>query len=218
MLVKRKAFEKGLIDEARLESLSDQEAIQLIFLPGFSTAAEISDVSGRGVGMDAVRSAVERVHGTVELRSKPGAGTELRLTLPTSMAVTSVMMVTTAAQSFGVPMDLVVETVRVASSDIRAFKQQKATFLRGKVVPLFDLNGLLRLPAAQEVNDEGEFAVLVVRLHGENVGLVVDDFHETLDIILKPLEGPIADLPGYSGTALLGNGSVLMVLDPKNLF
>jgi two-component system, chemotaxis family, sensor kinase CheA len=216
-VVKRKAFEKGLIDEEKLEGLSDADAVQLIFLPGFSTAAEISDVSGRGVGMDAVRSAVGKVNGEVHFHSDKGSGTVMRITLPLSMAVTTVMMVETRGQSFGVPMDLVVETVRVAASDVRGFKRQKTVSLRGHVVPLLDLNHLLGIPEEQARNDDGELAVLVVRLQGGNVGLVVDDFHETLDIILKPLDGPLASLRGYSGTALLGNGAVLMVLDPKEL-
>lgn len=215
--VKRKAFEKGLIDEARLESLTDAEAVQLVFLPGFSTAEEVSDLSGRGVGMDAVRSAVERVNGTVQFDSRIGIGSELRITLPMSMAVTNVMMVTSGGQSFGVPMDHVVETVRVPAREVRMFKQQRATYLRGRVVPLFALNGLLRIPDEQLQDDDDQLAVLVIRHRGDNVGLMVDDFHETLDIILKPLEGPLAELPGYSGTALLGNGSVLMVLNPKEL-
>jgi two-component system chemotaxis sensor kinase CheA len=111
--VRAKAVERGLIPEDRASSLSEQEAQQLIFLPGFSTADTISDLSGRGVGMDVVRSAVERINGTVTLESERGKGTTLRLALPLSMAVTNVMMIETGERRFGVPMDLIVETVRV---------------------------------------------------------------------------------------------------------
>jgi two-component system chemotaxis sensor kinase CheA len=217
-LIKRKAYEKGIIDEATLERITDQEAINLVFGAGFSTAEIISDLSGRGVGMDVVRSAIDKVGGTVQLSSAPGKGTTLRLSLPLSMAVTNVMIVESRGQIFGVPMDRVVETVRLPSADIRTIKRQKTTVLRNRIVPLVSLNHLLAVPAEPLANADGEFAALVVRIGGEQVGLLVDDFREVVDVILKPLPGELAKLNAYAGTALLGDGSVLMVLNPKELF
>lgn len=217
-IIKRKAYEKGMIDEATLERISDQEAINLVFAAGFSTAETISDLSGRGVGMDVVRNAIDKVGGTVTLTSEVGKGTTLRLSLPLSMAVTNVMIIESDRQIFGVPMDRVVETVRLPRADIRTIKRQKATVLRGSVVPLMSLNDLLAVPAEPLANAQDEFAALVVRVGREQVGLLVDEFREVVDVILKPLPGELGKLSCYAGTALMGDGSVLMVLNPKELF
>lgn len=215
--VRRKAIERGLIPGDRADALSAHETAQLVFLPGFSTADAISDLSGRGVGMDVVRSAVERINGSVELHTEAGRGTTIRLSLPLSMAVTNVMMIEAAGRRFGLPMDLIVETVRVPAGDIHHFKQAQTVVLRGRIVPLRGLGDLLALDAPPRPNADGELAVLVVRLGGEPVGLVVDEFHGTSDIILKPLEGVLAGITGFAGTALMGDGSVLMILNPKEL-
>ena len=216
-VIKRKAYEKGLIDETSLEHLSDQEAVNMVFASGFSTMEVVSDLSGRGVGMDVVRTAVEKVNGTVVLESEKGRGTRLRLSLPLSMAVTNVMIVESDGQTFGIPMDSVVETVRVPRSAIRTIKNSQATVLRGRIVPLKSINSLLEIDAPPKANAEDELAVLVVRLGDESVGLLVDDFHETVDIILKPMTGMLAGLSAYSGSALMGDGSVLMVLNVKEI-
>ena len=216
-VIKNKAYEKGLIDEATLERISDQDAVNLVFAAGFSTADVISDLSGRGVGMDVVRSAVEKVKGTVGIESEKGKGTRLFLSLPLSMAVTNVMIIESSQQIFGVPMDLVVETVRVPRMQMRTIKQKQTTVLRGRIVPLLSLNDLLAKNEPQLPNEDDEFATLIVRIHGEHVGILVDDFRETADIILKPMIGILGGLPGYSGTALLGDGSVLMILNPQEL-
>ncbi len=216
-VIKRKAYGKGLIDEIELERITDQEAINLVFLAGFSTVDVVSDLSGRGVGMDVVRSAVERVNGTVSLTSDKGAGTRLRLSLPLSMAVTNVMIIESNHQIFGVPMDMVVETVRIPRSLIHAIKNHQTAVLRGQIVPLRSLNEILATGQAQIANDEDELATLVVRIKGENVGILVDEFREVVDVILKPMSGILGELPGYTGSALLGDGSVLMVLNLKEL-
>jgi two-component system chemotaxis sensor kinase CheA len=216
-VVKLKAYEKGLIDESALERLSDQEAVNLVFASGFSTADVVSDLSGRGVGMDAVRTAIEKVNGSVTLHSEKGKGTRIRLSLPLSMAVTNVMIVESDGQVFGVPMGSVVETVRVPRLALRTIKKSLATVLRGRIVPLKSINTLLGLSAPPKPNDQDELAVLVVRLGTESIGLLVDDFRETADIILKPMTGVLAGLSAYSGSALMGDGSVLMVLNVKEM-
>ncbi len=215
--VRAKAVERELVTAQRAGAMTDHEAVQLIFLPGFSTAEAISDLSGRGVGMDVVRSAVERINGTVDLGSVRGQGTRLRLTLPLSMAVTNVMMIESGGCRFGVPMDAIVETVRVNAEDIHRFKQAMTAVLRGRVVPLRPLNELLSIGVPARLNGDGEHAVLVIRVGVETVGLLVDEFHGTSDIILKPLEGVLAGITGFAGTALMGDGSVLMILNPKEL-
>jgi two-component system chemotaxis sensor kinase CheA len=217
MVIKRKAYEKGLIDEAALERIDDQEAVNLIFAAGLSTAAVVSDLSGRGVGMDVVRSAVDKMNGTVMVNSELGKGTKIRISLPLSMAVTQVMIVESDQQLFGIPLDHVIETVRVAKTAIRFIKQSMTAVLRGRVVPLKAINGLLGISAHAKANADEEFAVLLVQVGGEVLGLVVDSFRETIGVIQKPLGGFLSGLSAYSGSALMGDGSVLMILNIREL-
>ncbi len=217
--IKASAIAKGILDAERAARLSDQEAVNLVFYPGFSTAAKVSDLSGRGVGMDVVVTAVEKAGGTVTVTSRTGEGTTVRLSLPLSMAVTRVMMVEAGGGTlFGIPMDHIVETVRVARGSIKHIKQSEAFVLRESIVPLLRLDRILELEAPTWFGDGSEEdAVLVVRVGGNLVGLVVDHFREGMDIILKPFDGILASVQGYAGTALLGDGRVLLVLNLKEL-
>jgi two-component system chemotaxis sensor kinase CheA len=214
-MIKRKAYERGLIDETRLATISDQDAAMLIFAAGFSTAETISDVSGRGVGMDVVRAAVEKAGGAITLSSVKHQGTTLRLSLPLSMAVTRVMTVLVEGRLFGIPMDLVLETVKLPAHSITRIKNAKAFLLRDQIIPLRHLNRLLHLPDPQQT--PAEIAVLVVRTGGQLLGLGISAFGEVMEVILKPMDGVLARIAGYSGTCLLGDGKVLLVLDLKEL-
>lgn len=216
-VIKRKAWEKGLIDEAALERMGDQEAINLIFAAGLSTAEVVSDLSGRGVGMDVVRTAVEKINGTVLLDSQLGKGTTIRISLPLSMAVTQVMVIESDQQLFGVPMDHVVETVRVPVTAIRTIKQSQTAVLRGRIVPLKSLNALLGIAAIPKTNSDDELAVLLVQAGSAELGLLVDGFRETMGVIQKPLNGFLSSLSAFSGSALMGDGSVLMILNIREI-
>lgn len=215
--MRRKAYEKGFIDEATMERLTDRDAIDLLFVPGLSTTEVVSDLSGRGVGMDVVRTAVEKCNGDIEITSDLGKGTSIRISLPVSMAVSRVMIVESDGQLFGVPIDHVMETVRIPQGAVQAIKRNLTTTLRNKVIPLKALNSLLGLPTPPRVNAENELAVLVVKLGAEPVGIIVDDFRETVDIIQKPLDGAIGQIAAFSGSAIIGDGSVLMVLNIKGV-
>ena len=216
-VIKRKAYEKGLIDQATLERMSNQDAVNLVFAAGLSTAEVVSDLSGRGVGMDVVRSAVNKLNGTVSVESAISKGTRISISLPLSMAVTQVMIVESDGQLFGVPMDHVVETVRIPRSSIRWIKQSMTAVLRGRIVPLKELNGLLGVQSPARANEEDELAVLLVQADGEILGLLLDGFKETLGLIQKPLSGVLSGLSAYSGSALLGDGSVLMILNIREI-
>jgi two-component system chemotaxis sensor kinase CheA len=216
-VIKRKAYEKGMIDEAALERIGDREAIDLIFNAGLSTVEVVTDLSGRGVGMDVVRSAVHKINGSVAIESTLGKGTTIRISLPLSMAVTQVMIVESDGQLFGVPMDHVVETVRIPRSAIVWIKQSMTAVLRGRIVPLKALNSLLGVSAPPRANGDDELAVLLVQVGGEILGLLVDGFKETLGLIQKPLGGVLSGLSAYSGSALLGDGSVLMILNCREI-
>jgi two-component system chemotaxis sensor kinase CheA len=216
-IIKRSALSKGIIDEERAARLTDQEAVNLVFTPGFSTVEQVSDLSGRGVGMDVVVNGVQKAGGSVAVTSVKDRGTTVRLSLPLSMAVTRVMVVEACGgMLFGIPMDEIAATVRVHRNDIRHLKQSDVFVLRDAVVPLVRLDGLLKMDRPVGFGDGNEEdAVLVVRSAGSLVGLVVDQFHEGMDIILKPFSGILASIQGYSGSALLGDGRVLLVLDLK---
>ena len=222
--VKQKAYEKGLIDEETMENISDQDALQLIFAPGLSTAREVSDVSGRGVGMDAVRAMVENVGGSVNIASEPGQGTTVSLSLPLSMAVTRILMIEVAGELFGVPIENVAETVRINKEEIHHIKDMEAIVLRNRLIPIYRLSEILRITCNQPLSnthpamqDEDEIAILIITLGRHEFGLVVDKFHEGIDIILKPLEGMMEQFHIYSGATLLGDGRVLLVLNPKEI-
>ncbi|TWI52723.1 two-component system chemotaxis sensor kinase CheA [Pseudomonas duriflava] len=216
--IKGKVASKGLVEHAALEAMNDQELINLVFLPGFSTAEQISDLSGRGVGMDVVRSGIEKVGGQMRLSSQVGKGTQLSLTLPLSMAVTQVMVIESGGQRFGIPMDQVMETVRLPKASIHTIKHQPTAQLRGRTIPLKSLNQMLAVSQEQILNEDDEYALMVLRSRGELVGLIIDDFHGSIDIILKPMVGILGELSGYSGTAVMGDGSILMILNPTELF
>jgi two-component system chemotaxis sensor kinase CheA len=209
----QKALERGLIEPGAAARMSPAEAANLIFLPGLSTVETVTDLSGRGVGMDVVQTSIREAGGTVTVSSQPHIGTLIRLALPLSMAVLRVMTVETAGVVYGVPINLIAETVRVDAVGIRKIKDAEAFLLRDTIVPLVRLRSLLHLPALDAERD----AVLVLRTPAGLVGLIVDRFDEHIDIILKPLEGILAGLRGFAGTALLGDGRVLMILDIEEL-
>ncbi|CAO3356348.1 chemotaxis protein CheW [Azospirillum melinis] len=213
--IRRKAVQRGLLSAEAAEALSDVDAVNLVFAPGFSTKEQVSDLSGRGVGMDVVRTAVEKAGGTVTLTSTLGGGAAVRLAVPLTMAVTRVMSVDVSGNAFGVPMDVIAETVRIPQARIHSIRGDEAFILRDTVVPLVRLGRLLDLP--ETAGRPEEEAVMVVRIGKERLGVVVDGFRESLEVIVKPMDGILAGMPGYSGTALLGDGRVLLVLDMKEL-
>src|SRR5690606_26120594 len=128
------------------------------------------------------------------------------------------MVIESAGQRFGVPMDQVMETVRLPESAIHTLKHQPTAQLRGRTIPLNSLNSLLAMDAPQQLNEDGEYAVMVLRNRGELAGLLIDDFHGSVDILLKPMAGILGEMSGYAGTAVMGDGSILMVLNPAELF
>lgn len=213
--VRQRALERGLISPEGALGLSDAEAIQLVFLPGFSTAETVSDLSGRGVGMDAVRVAIERLGGEVAMRSAIGEGSTLAMTLPLSVAIAQIMTIRMAdGRRFGVPLAAVVETLKIDSGQIHQVKDGEAFVLRDRLVPLRRLHRILDIP---EVGRPSQQAVLVTRAGGDLVGLAVAGFGEGMKAIIKPLEGALAGARGFSGATVTGDGKVLLVLDLKEL-
>lgn len=214
--VKAKAVERGVLTPEEAAEMSDEEAVNLVFRPGFSTKEAVSDLSGRGVGMDAVRTQIQEAGGRVSLTSEVDKGTVVRLCLPLSMAVTRVMTLKVGDEKFGVPMDQVLETVRVKAEDVVAIEGSEAFLLRDKLVPLRRLARLLDLDEdAAEPPDS--YPILVARTESGPVGFIVDSFAERMDAILKPLGGVLSGAGCYAGAALMGDGGVLLVLNPRSL-
>jgi two-component system chemotaxis sensor kinase CheA len=209
------ASEIGLLSPDALATMSDKDVIELIFAPGFSTAGVVTDLSGRGVGMDAVRTAVERLGGRVAVRSRPGEGTTVRFVLPFTVMMTRVMIVEAAGQAFGVPFEAVVETLQLARGDISPIGAAEAFVLRGRTVPLISLSRALGLPPAGA--RPARTKAVVTAAGGQLSALEVDRFGERLDVMLKPMDGLLAGLRGVAGTTLLGDGRVLIVLDLEAL-
>ena len=214
--VREKALRSGLITAEQAAQMSPEELVNLVFAAGFSTREQVSDLSGRGVGMDVVRSAVRKAGGDVWLSSRVGAGTCVTVQLPLTMAVTRIVTIAVRGQQFGVVMDSVVETVKVRPAQIHRIKQRETFILRDAVIPLVRLADSLGLPAADDVVPDEE-AVMVVRVGRERIGIVVDGFRERMEVIVRPLDGLLTGLSGFSGTALLGDGRVLLVLNLPDL-
>ena len=213
-VVKDKAVRLGLLSPERSEQINDQDAVNLVFAAGFSTKQEVSDLSGRGVGMNVVRTAVLRAGGEVSLRTTLGTGTTVRVRLPLTMAVTRVVTIECRGRIFGIPMDSVVETVRVTRDQIHRIKDLEVFVLRDAIIPLVRLARALQLGEDERRDEE---AVMVVRVGGDRLGMIVDGFRERLEVIVKPLEGVLEGMPGFSGTALLGDGQVLLILDMQEM-
>ena len=209
--VKQVARERNLAAANDLAVMTDEQALELIFLPGFSTAKAVTELSGRGVGMDAVRTVVGRLGGQVEVRSAARAGTTVRVTLPFSVLVTQVMTVEAGGQLFGIPLDAIVETLRVERGSIFPVGAAHAIVLRDRTIPLVRLADVLNGRRDGQRDDWGP--IVVAQLDGQLGAVQVDRIGERIDVILKPLEGLLSGVPGLAGSTLLGDGSVLLVLD-----
>lgn len=212
-LIRQVAVARGVLPAEEAESLSDDAARLLVFAPGFSTADDVTELSGRGVGMDAVRVAVEKLRGTIDLESKAGAGTTIRLRLPANALTTRLLVVEVGQDRYGVALDQVVETVRIDSAALKPVGDGLACVLRGRTVPVLSLASLLG--GVERHADSAK--LLITRAGGERVALRVDGFAERIDTLVRPPSGLLASVPGVTGAALTGDGGVLLVLDLPGL-
>jgi len=216
--VREKAIERGLITQERAAHLVERELLQLIFLPGFSTAAAVTNVSGRGVGMDVVRTNVEKIGGKVEIDSRAGKGTTLRMRIPLTLAIIPALIVRSVNQSFALPQGALSELVHVppgqADTAIEWIENAPLYRLRGKLLPLVFLDRLL-LPGAQHrVATERDNFIAVLDADGRRFGLVVDGLADPEEIVVKPLSSVLKTIGLYSGATVLGNADLALILDP----
>ena len=207
-----KVLEKGLIEADSIDKMDREEKLKLIFLPGLSTKDEITDLSGRGVGTDAVKKTIEELGGKIKLKSETDVGTELTLELPVSVALTNVFHILMNKINYAIAMDYVVETTKVLKSEIQTANHNPFINIRGELVPILFESCLLGDDTIKEEN-----SIVILTFNNKKVGLVVDEFVGQLDVVQKPLSGAIKNHPLITGTSLLGNGDVLFVLDVKKL-
>jgi two-component system chemotaxis sensor kinase CheA len=210
--VRKVALDRGVASGEDLKGMADSEVIDLVFAPGFSTALHVTELSGRGVGMDAVRSAVERVGGRVSIASRLNAGTTVSFSLPYSVMMTQVMTVEAGGQMFGIPLDTVVETVSVTKEAFSGVGDARVIVHRNRTIPVIGLEGVLNA-APEKSRTETDATIVIAAVSGQLVGLHVDRPGERMEIILKPLDGLLSGTPGIAGTTVLGDGRVLLVLD-----
>lgn len=211
-VVRRAAVARGLLTREAADLLPDEEALQLVFLPGFSTASQVSRISGRGVGMDAVRSAIDALGGRITLSSSVGDGTTVGLHLPHSLVMTDVMTVTCGGEQFGIPLDAVVESTRIARSRLVPVRHGQAFVLRAATIPVVRLSECLDLQVDSPMSTKDANIVIVSTADGM-VGIEVDGFGARMETMMKPLDGLLAGMPNFLGTTLTGDGRVLLVLD-----
>ena len=219
--VRNKAIERGLIAAERAAQLSERELLQLIFLPGFSTAAAVTSVSGRGVGMDVVKTNVEKIGGNVEIESKPGKGTTLRLRIPLTLAIIPALIVKSLGQSFALPQGALSELVHIppeqAGTAIEWMEGAPLYRLRGKLLPLIFMDRLLTNTAADRTVHDRDNFVAVLDADGRRFGLVVDGLADPEEIVVKPLSPVLKEIGIYSGATVLGNADLALILDPGTI-
>jgi len=217
-IIRAKAVEKGLISQDRADQMSDDEAVDLIFLPGFSTAAKVTDISGRGVGMDVVRSNVRKLNGRVGVRSAVGKGSIFTIKLPLTLAIIDALLVKSGEQVFALPGTSVEETLIVPADRVSHLTRRLAIDLRGEVLGVSRLKTLLRSEGhALAADDRDGLSVVVVSSAGRRMGIIVDTFVRRQEIVIKPLAPYLASLPGISGASIMGDGGVVLILDPAEL-
>ena len=222
--IKEKAVQKGLIKPEYAAAMGEHEALQLIFMPGFSTAEKITNVSGRGVGMDVVKTNIEKIGGTVDLQSQLGRGTVLKIKIPLTLAIIPALVVTSGGERFAIPQVSLLELVRLEGTDsgqqIEHIHGAPVYRLRGKLLPLLYLNAELKLcPPASCAGGSAhnEVNIVVLQTDGHPFGLVLDEINDTQEIVVKPLGKQLKGVACFAGATIMGDGRVALILDVLGL-
>ena len=220
--IKAKAITNGLATESELESMGDQQIQQFIFKAGFSTAEKVTSVSGRGVGMDVVRTNIEKIGGTVELKSVEGRGSTFIIKIPLTLAIVSALIVESGGERFAIPQISVLELVRASNNSEHSIERIHDTpvlRLRNRLLPLVTLKKILGLDTTEEADDgvDEEAFIVVAQVGTYSFGIIVDRVFDTEEIVVKPVAPILRDLSLFSGNTILGDGSVIMILDPNGI-
>lgn len=211
----QKALEKGFVSKEQLDSLTEREAIQFLFTPGFSTSDKVTDISGRGVGLDAVKNKVESIGGRLSIESEVDKGTTIKVKLPITLAIVLALLVNIDGQIYAIPLESVDETVLVNKDDIKVVNGSQVTMLRGSMLYLVDSRDLYGLPKRE---DSSVLSVVVMRTGFRKVGFIVDDFIGQQEIVIKSLGNTgMVKINWFSGGTILGDGSVALIIDPAKV-
>ena len=215
--VKKKAVERGIITEEQAQSMPDDEAVQLVMLPGFSTAEKVTDLSGRGVGTDAVKNKVESLGGQFMIYSTYGKGTRVVIRLPLTLAIVLALLIKVGDETYAISLENVEETLLVEKQDIRYVHGTPVTTVRGEILPLSDLAGILGTPGDRGDTEENPVVVARVGRERTRLGFIVDDFVGQQEIVIKPLGKLLLKVKGIAGATILGDGNVALILDAGSL-
>ncbi|HNA87842.1 MAG TPA: chemotaxis protein CheA [Anaerolineales bacterium] len=214
--LRKSAVQKGLISEEEAASLNEEQALDLMFMAGLSTASKVTDISGRGVGLDIVKTNIQRINGSIQVETNPGQGTRFHVFLPLTLAIVPALLVRVQHSTFAIPLVMITETFRLDESEIKHVYRKPVTMLRESVLSLIDLSEIFNLPRSKE-QKKSMYAV-VVQWGRQRVGVIVDSLLGEEDIVVKPLGSFIGDIPGISSAAILGEGQVALIVDVFGLF
>jgi two-component system chemotaxis sensor kinase CheA len=217
--IKAKAVAGGLVTEAELEKMTEAQIHKFIFAPGFSTAAAVTSVSGRGVGMDVVRTNIDQIGGTIDVKSVAGEGSSVTIKIPLTLAIVSALIVEAAGDRFAIPQLSVVELVRARANSehrIERIKDTAVLRLRNKLLPLMHLKKLLKIDDGTSSDPENGF-IVVTQVGSQTFGIVVDGVFHTEEIVVKPMSTKLRHIDMFSGNTILGDGAVIMIIDPNGI-
>lgn len=214
-ILKQKAIEKGLMTEERTKELSKQEAFNIIFMPGFSTAQNVTNISGRGVGMDVVKTNVTKLRGIINIESEIGKGTKIIIKLPLTLAIIQGLLVSIVKQTLVIPLSSVIEVVRVEKNQIYHVNRKEVIKLRDTVLPLIDIDNLLY--SVDSTHDDEAQYVVIVGVAEKKFGIKVDELIGQREVVIKSLGGYLGNIEGIAGSTIMGDGTVVMILDLSEL-
>jgi two-component system chemotaxis sensor kinase CheA len=215
-VIKQKALEKGLITQAEADKMDANEAVRLVFLPGFSTAEVVTDVSGRGVGMDAVKNKIESLGGMVDVETKINEGSKFKIRLPLTLAIIQALLVEVAKEIYAIPLGSIDSTINLEPSDIKTIQNREVILLRGQIIPIIRLGDVLQIPRIAS-EDSGELFVVIVHMGEFKAGIIVDNLIGQQEIVIKSLGKLLAGIKVIAGATILGNGQVALILDIGSL-
>lgn len=213
-----KALEKGIVTDSEVEMMNQKELINLLFRPGFSTAEKITDLSGRGVGLDVVKTKIESLNGTVEVDSVLGEGSKFTIRLPLTLAIIQALMVNLGDEKYALPLNNIKEITTIETSSISLVQNQEVVLYRNKTLPIIRLNEVLNVQYEDEQVQKDEMIVVVVKKGDQEAGFVVDSLIGQQEIVIKSLGKYLTGIKMIAGATILGNGSVALIIDPNQLF
>ncbi len=218
-IIKKKAVEKGIITQPEADKMDANEAVRLIFAAGFSTAEVVSDVSGRGVGMDVVKTKIEALGGTVDVDTKLGLGSRFRIRLPLTLAIIQALLVKVAEETYAIPLGSIDSTINIKPEDISTVQNKEVFLLRGQIIPILRLDATLDVPRDKEktTNEDEELYVVIVHMGDQKAGIIVDTLVGQHDIVIKSLGKLMTNINVIAGATVLGDGSVALILDVGTL-